>query len=591
MARTRRQEGGTDWSCPMCTLLNSAEDDRCQACDNARPPSHLLKKSQPPDSPAVAAIASEAQCMYRPASGVFFSSSARPQGDSSTNSSWRQEPRLVVNRRRGVWRQKEAAERERDQERHREETGTAEQTAGSRATERREEQEVKAANAGGKTTDAVEPMVTAEQQEEEEQEEDEEEETAMEPCFNLLGTGASVFAAPVVEDDVEDAVEDQCATVKTKSREDSGEVDGDDDDDDDVVPVSPPPKYPGFMPASRVLIEEPLIEEKLASAGLDLSDSEDEEDKPKQLRRKNNGEQDDSWEDKWVCQICTNLNAQSSMECSSCMVKRYKDAPHGAKNPTGKDLECPVCTNLNPPGSKECNICETLLQPDASDDHFVDLSSSPPARKQSYSIDDGDLNNPYADLSQYNYYDDVQDAIADPDPDFVEGISDNEAMMSLNNTRPVTVRPELKEFKHFVCLEDLRSDYGCRINYNKMFAGQRSSKSYADRLAARTAESRKRKRNAARKAAGEATTPPPRSGKAARGSKKRKSAAASRRASSAGTKPPRAKRARKTAASGRRASSARTPSPGINHYDDTGADLGEGFSAMAWEGVGSAGYH
>lgn len=35
------------------------------------------------------------------------------------------------------------------------------------------------------------------------------------------------------------------------------------------------------------------------------------------------------------------------------------------------------------------------------------------------------------------------------------------------------MRPELKEFEHFVCMEDLQDDYGCRINYNKMFAGQR----------------------------------------------------------------------------------------------------------------------
>ncbi|EGZ09643.1 hypothetical protein PHYSODRAFT_521700 [Phytophthora sojae] len=165
------------------------------------------------------------------------------------------------------------------------------------------------------------------------------------------------------------------------------------------------------------------------------------------------------------------------------------------------------------------------------DDHFVDLSSSPPARSHSYSFDDGDLNNPYADLSQYDTYD-AQDKVADPDPDFVEDISDNEAMLSSNNTRPATVRAELKEFNHFVCMEDLRGDYGCRINYSKMFAGQRSRKSYADRLATRTSESRKRKRNAARKAAGEPVTPPSRGGKAARGSKKRKAAGATRRGKS-----------------------------------------------------------
>lgn len=32
-----------------------------------------------------------------------------------------------------------------------------------------------------------------------------------------------------------------------------------------------------------------------------------------------------------------------------------------------------------------------------------------------------------------------------------------------------TVRPELKEFEHFVCVEDLATDYGCKIDYRQMF--------------------------------------------------------------------------------------------------------------------------
>lgn len=34
---------------------------------------------------------------------------------------------------------------------------------------------------------------------------------------------------------------------------------------------------------------------------------------------------------------------------------------------------------------------------------------------------------------------------------------------------PPTVRADLKEFEHFVCVEDLASDYGCRIDYRQMF--------------------------------------------------------------------------------------------------------------------------
>ncbi|KAG6963882.1 hypothetical protein JG687_00006312 [Phytophthora cactorum] len=346
------------------------------------------------------------------------------------------------------------------------------------------------------------------EKEEERQEEEEEEDTAMdmeEPCFNLLGSGACVFAAPVVEN----VVENPCATDETKSRYESDEVDVD-------VEVSSPPRYPGFIPASKVHIEEPKIEEKLASAGLDLSDSEDEGYKPKLLSRQND-EKDESWEDKWEI-------------------------------------------------------------PDA---HFVDLASSPLERQPSYTIED-DLDNPYADLSQYNAFD-APNEVADADPDYVDDISDNEPTMSLTSPRPLTVRSELKEFEHFVCMEDLRGDYGCRINYKKMFAGQR--KSYADRLATRQAESRKRKRNAARNNAGGASTSTKRGGKASKSGKKRKATAAPRRDRA---KAPRSKRARKTGASARRTSSATTFSPGINHYDDSAADLGEDLNTMSWEGIDRA---
>ncbi|KAG1706870.1 hypothetical protein DVH05_027719 [Phytophthora capsici] len=144
-------------------------------------------------------------------------------------------------------------------------------------------------------------------------------------------------------------------------------------------------------------------------------------------------------------------------------------------------------------------------------------------------------------------------------------------------------------------MEDLRRDYGCRINFNQMFAGQRSGKSYSDRLATRTAASRKRKRTAAQIESGELPASAARKGKktkakAAKGGKKRKSPAAGRRASEGGAKATRGKRAKKTTSSTRRSSSATTYSSGINHYDDSAADFGEDLNTMAWEGVGSAGY-
>ncbi|KAL4118704.1 hypothetical protein PRIC2_011029 [Phytophthora ramorum] len=660
MARTRQQEPGADWSCPLCTLLNAAADDHCAACDNARPPLHQLRNPQPPEPPATATTASSVQHVYRPAVGVFFSSSVKPQGSSGSAATWRQEPRLTVNRRRGNRRQEATLELENKQESARTETGDAKQVTASIGTLRAVTAALKTTDAVEGSADAVDHWVETGKQEklDEVEEEEEEEDTAMdveEPCFNLLGMGASVFDAPVTDD----TTEDQCTTDETKSREEGEEVDA---DDGDVVVVSSPARYPGFMPASKVRIDEPAIEKKLACAGLDLSDTDDEEEKPKHLRR----QKEDSWEDKWVCQLCTNLNDQTALECSSCMCKRYKDTTRPSEMDTsskwachictnlnppelteceacmtnrrsdtrpsnsssderwrcslctkfnapgttqcescestqmdkprkapGKSRECPVCTNFNAPGSTRCDLCDSSLQSEeVLDNHFVDLYSSPvlsPARTSSYNFDESELENPYADLSQYDDYAPFNEA-ADAETDFVDEISDNEVAMPLHNPRPVNVRADLKEFKHFVCMEDLQGDYGCRINYNKMFAGQRSHKSYADRLAARQTQSRKRKRDAVRKKSSEPATSASRGGKAARGSKKRKTAAAPRRAS-AGTKTTKAKRSRKKTAPVRRASSA-TFASGINHYDDTaGADLGEDISTMAWEGVGSAGYH
>lgn len=354
MARTRQQENAENWSCPLCTLLNTSEDDRCAACDNARPPAHQTRKSQLPEASVVVATAPEVQHIFRPTAGVFFSSLPRDKRDSGDTAAWRQEVRLVVNRRRGNWRRNVASDQERKVESERVETGSAEQNAGSTATHRGGEQETKAADAMQISSDDVESMVTMEKKVERQDEvEEEEEETATdvdEPCFNLLGSGASVFAVPTMDN----AVEDPCATDETKSRDGSEEV----DTNDDVVVVSSPPRYPGFMPASKIRFEEPAIDEKLASAGLDLSDSEEEEKEPHQLRQRKD-EKEDSWEDKWVCQICTNLNDQTEMECSSCKCKRYIDTSRSTDTATGSNLRwaCHICTNMNPPDATDCLMC------------------------------------------------------------------------------------------------------------------------------------------------------------------------------------------------------------------------------------------
>jgi len=369
MARTRTQLTSVEqWSCPLCTLLNAAADDRCMACDNARPPAEKLRKYQPPIAPAGAATTSN---VFRHTSGVFFSSLPQGQVESGATTAWRQEPRLVVNRRRGYkWRKAIADEEKVESEQV--ETGALGQNLGFTRTERDAEQDTEANGAVQRKDIAVEATEVTEQTQERQEEED----TALdveEPCFNLLGSGAAVFAAP----EQEHVLEDPCPTDETKSRDGSEEVDFGLDQEQEVEAVEPPPRYPGFMPASKVVVDEPAIENKLASAGLDLSDSDDEEG-PKTLRRA----KDDSWEDKWVCHICTNMNDQIALECTSCMCKRYQDDPAPKDTPAASNLRwaCHICSFLNPPELTDCQMCFSTRKPGAQ------AASSSPAERWRCSV-------------------------------------------------------------------------------------------------------------------------------------------------------------------------------------------------------------
>jgi hypothetical protein len=187
-----------------------------------------------------------------------------------------------------------------------------------------------------------------------------------------------------------------------------------------------------------------------------------------------------------------------------------------------------------------------------------------------------DLENPYADLSQYNDYAAPNDD-ADRDDDYVEDISDNEVSYSaLGSTRftshldfascanalaadvlqqhaprgqasgPEGIRAFrvhgrlaarlrlLHRLQQDVCRPEVRCGIGYQapasmVLHLTVLMSLRSRKSYADRLETRKAESRKRLRTAAQKAAGGTSTSSSRGGKAARGSKKRKAPASSRR--------------------------------------------------------------
>ncbi|KAG1706869.1 hypothetical protein DVH05_027718 [Phytophthora capsici] len=351
MARTRTKENvAEEWSCPLCTLLNTPKDDRCAACNNARPPVDQLRKAQPSERSTANATTSEVQHIYRPASGVFFSSLPIIQSDSGAVNTWKQEPRLAVNRQRGIRRRNAVINVNTRVSGEQVEKSFDGRTTGSTVVDAAKKEDAKVIAQVPSAT----VTVGLREQAEEKQEEDEEDTGIEEPSFNLLGFGASVFVAQPVPD----AVEDQCAANETKNREKSEELCS---SDDDMEVLSPPPKYPGFMPASKVLVEETKIEEKLASAGLDLSDSEDE-DEPKMLRRRSE-DKDNSWEDKWVCQICRNLNDQTALECSICKCNRYRSPVESMEAPlepvAKSDLQwaCHICTNLNPPEASDCLMC------------------------------------------------------------------------------------------------------------------------------------------------------------------------------------------------------------------------------------------
>ncbi|CAI5715789.1 unnamed protein product [Hyaloperonospora brassicae] len=550
MART--QWRAEDWSCPLCTLLNAAHDDRCAACDNRRPAVHEPRKSERlPSSVAVATVSKAQDQVNGPPRGVFFSSVPHGQDVNDYGSSWRQEKRLVVNRRCGRWTRKGSMDREMQKKRleRRLEMESIERFGDSIAIESAVKTVETTVGVACDDMHQVRPMVVTEGEATRQEEEEEDDPGMDEPCFDLLGSGNAVFAAPLSGN----SADSFCATKETEDHEKRKEIEADEEEEEDAVTTLPASRYPGFIPASKLVQGGgKSIDEKLSSAGLDLSSDSEEEKAAASKHVTPHNKEEDSWEKEWE-----------------------------------------LCTNINSPSKTRCEICNTCLPTDTTPgSHFVDLCSSPPARNSGYADRQEAFTNSHANLPQHDHGK-VPKKDAGLDPGFAEEIDDDdEPMMSVTNRRPPRARPDLSEFKHFVCLEDLRGDYGCCINYNKMFAGQRSNKSYADRLATRQAQSRKRKRAVAQREAGQRPTSSARGGKAGRGSKKRKTEAAQRRATPAGDKVVKPKRAKKKvgASSTRRANAAPTYQPGINHYDDSAADLGDDLSTMAWEGIGSAGY-
>ncbi|DBA04287.1 TPA: hypothetical protein N0F65_002049 [Lagenidium giganteum] len=204
---------------------------------------------------------------------------------------------------------------------------------------------------------------------------------------------------------------------------------------------------------------------EFARAGLDMSDSEDEDDNPrvKHLRRRNHVEDEpDAFE-------------QDAIE--------------------GPTWECPVCTNFNSEYMPRCELCETPRPVNGPARDFtnqndvVDLAGE---NDDEFDYGAASVNeNPYAPV--------FDDHVEEPNGagyDSPDDISDGEFVPDSYdyNAQRTPLRPHLQEFQHFVCVEDLNTDPGCAIDYRNMFAGTKRGKHYDDRLSKRRRESQKRKR-------------------------------------------------------------------------------------------------
>lgn len=345
MARHGRPD---EWSCPLCTLLNAWRDRHCAACDNERPaaltpevlaaaePERPTQEHKPPQQPPP-----QQTFVFREVSGVFFSSAPRSPAGAER---WREEPRLRVNRRRRSASVsssgQEAAEHQRDAD-------AALPPPPPWLTDRQQIIEPAAdlqapvsAIVGGAAAFGLSTS-------------DDTDEDADVPSFNLLGPGMDMFSAasdpPVPEErSTRDGLAHDCPSEEHVVDLYSLETER---------AVPPVPAYSnGFIPASRVVVqEERAVEEKLASVGLDLSDSDSDDGEPNRLRRAKRpltpvreDEQELRTSDpSWECPVCTNFNGAHLSSCELC------------DTPKAQDNECAICAKILSPRATRCDRCGT----------------------------------------------------------------------------------------------------------------------------------------------------------------------------------------------------------------------------------------
>lgn len=297
----------SEWSCPLCTLLNSWRDRRCVACDHEREEdassaaidSRDVSQAQQWQAElerdyatvAAATVSTALEPTHRPANwqpaGVFFSA---PVSTSANATAWRQEPRLLVNRSaargrssefipphcvfpgHGAQQQESYCDQERPQLPEPSTSGTQETPAYS--------EHYPSPDYG------MEPSRTQEL-------EDAETQMPEAPSFSLLGPFPS---AEAVSSSLSSwNIMDQINTSNT----------------------------------TELAVEHDATQSKLAQAGLDLSDSDEDttqrQPKRRNLRRLSDATYDQS-EDKssamgdqtWECHVCTEFNSAHLDRCELC---------------------------------------------------------------------------------------------------------------------------------------------------------------------------------------------------------------------------------------------------------------------------------
>ncbi|TMW62360.1 hypothetical protein Poli38472_009853 [Pythium oligandrum] len=377
-----------EWSCALCTLLNHWEDERCAACDQERPPATQAAAQTPVDP-----TPTQQTSQYGQLVGVFFKA-------ATPSTAWRNEPRLRVNRRKRPLQQQTSGRSDPPRmmtpfasvhEPTRRLLSVANDRAATRAgdystaeTPRFDPPRISAATASDdrfKREDTTQARPSAANAQDTQHTCDSV--MAEAPSFSLLQpdsphTSTSIPSNEEVERQIENEntpderdppmVEAPSFSLlgsmdfaTTTATEQENTYDTQEHGADDAVPSMPSFSLLGNLaseiaPASAPKLVSTRAENvdsqaKMAQAGLDLSDSDNDAVAPRPLQRRKNRVSttpptEPDQQATWECPTCTHLNAKSSSRCELC-----EQGP-GV-------WECSICTHCNARTSTRCELCES----------------------------------------------------------------------------------------------------------------------------------------------------------------------------------------------------------------------------------------